>query len=603
MAETESQGGVKRRTWIAVGAGLVALGGIAFVVVGAIGLLQARTNLNQARSTLAALDGHPNQLLSSQGRATAAVELARAKAEARSASATISSNPALSVAGFIPGLHAQHVALLQMSAAVQIASDQGIGLIGAVDTLTRQSDGLSVSLSSLQALDDHVAKSAQTLSSLKRSSSGLLWPLSTAQDSINSRLARITNQLDRGTQILRYAEVFLGDQGQRQYVLAAENTSEMRDQGSPLSLAQVTASAGHLSVSSPSSYDNYPLGSPVSVPTPSGTVARFGQYLPTQLWQNVNMTANFPWSGSALVAMYRTATGVQDNGVIAVDPHALAGLLWLSGPVKVPGISGLVTAQNVQYLLLHQLYADYPFGNAQVARKDDIAAVATATIDQISHEHIDLALLAHVLAGEVAGRHLLLYDAVPSNEALVSNYGASGAIDSVDPSHSFHVALENSTATKLDFYTRTAIHQQLFVGASGEASVLTTVTVTNTAPAGQPPSYQFGPDHTHSFVPGQYVGIVYLWSPRGSRVSGATSESGLELSSANVNLLPGQSASVHFVTIMPTAVRNGHLSLRWIPQPTVQPQNLSVDVQPQSGSSVAGGTRTEALTKVTTLSW
>ena len=75
--------------------------------------------------------------------------------------------------------------------------------------------------------------------------------------------------------------------------------------------------------------------------------------------------------------------------------------------------------------------------------------------------------------------------------------------------------VENSTATKLDYYVRPSLNVQVDLTSNGDALVNTTVTVTNTTPSGLGPNYQTGPDGVNSFFPGQYVGRVVLWAPAG----------------------------------------------------------------------------------------
>jgi len=287
--------------------------------------------------------------------------------------------------------------------------------------------------------------------------------------------------------------------------------------------------------------------------------------------------------------------------VVALDVHALAALLSLSGPVAVPGISTPVTAENVETLLLNTLYQQY--SPDEGARKDELSQVAASTFDQLKGEHVSPSALAHVLAQEVSGRHLILYDAQPSQEGILRAYGASGAVDDVDPRRSFHLAVESATAAKLDYFIHSSVSQKISVTASGDADVATTVTVANDAPAGQGPSYQLGPDGINTHVPGEYAGLVCLWSPRGSQAAGGVAESGLMLAERSVNVLPGQSATISFVTIIPKATRDGTLSLRWIPQSSFNPITLAIGVRGPKGVVTSGYSASKPLVRPVDPSW
>ncbi len=484
---------------------------------------------------------------------------------------------------------------------VKAASTVGVRLIDAVDQVDGSSTGTNVSLASVAMLNQTVQRSAATLATLQGTTFGIWGPTADARTQFNEKIAHVTDELDRGHQVLSFLGTFLGSTGPKTYLLAAENEAEMRDQGSVLSLGQIHAVDGKLSVDSPVSVGQYPLSSPADFPIPPGMAKVFGGDLPTQIWQSANLTADFPWTGGDLVAMYRQATGVSDDGVVALDVHALAALLSLSGPVTVPGIATPVTAENVQPLLLNTLYQQY--SPDEGARKDELSQVAASTFDQLSQEHVSPSALAHALAQEISGRHLILYDAQPSQEATLRAYGASGAVDNVDPRRSFHLAVESATAAKLDYFIHSSVSQQISVTASGDADVATTVTVANSAPAGQSASYQLGPDGINTHVPGEYAGLVCLWSPRGSQAAGGVPESGLVLVQRSVDVLPGQKATISFVTVIPKATVHSVLHLRWIPQSSFNPLTLSIGVRGPKGVVTSSYAAPSQLIKPESPAW
>jgi hypothetical protein len=246
--------------------------------------------------------------------------------------------------------------------------------------------------------------------------------------------------------------------------------------------------------------------------------------------------------------------------------------------VTVPNIPGPISAANVGEVLLHEQYQQYPAASLSGERHDNISAVAKAVVSEMKSENVDLAALANALAADVAGRHLMVWDESPQFESTLTGLGLSGSIDAAMADRTFHVAVENSTATKLDYYVRTTTATKVQVTPDGDANVTTSVTVTNTTPAGLGATFQTGPDHVNSFTPGQYVTRVLLWAPQDSVATGSVSESGLELSQNQVSVLPQQSQTVVFTTVIPHAVANGQLRLRFVPQPRLVPGLLTVHV-------------------------
>ena len=135
----------------------------------------------------------------------------------------------------------------------------------------------------------------------------------------------------------------------------------------------------------------------------------------------------------------------------------------------------------------------------------------------------------------------------------------------------------------MDFYIHTSVTYNVRVTAEGQAFVSTTLVVRNTAPKKAHPSYALGPDHTNSFIPGQYVSRTYLWSPKGSTVAGGIDESGLVVNPTTFTVNAGETATLQFQTTIPHAIHNGSLSLDFIPQGLIWPQRTTLLV---TGSDV-----------------
>lgn len=567
-------------------------------------LERARASLEAAKSQVASLQSSSHQLLTTTGRARAADQLAVAASEVASARSQVTGSLALRVAGSLPVLSTQRAGLLQLIDDVSDTVAIGRQLLFQADELIDSSTGTSIDLPALARLRASVGSADARLRTYDRPAGSLWGSLGSARRQFDQVDAKVVGDFDRADQILGYADVFLGGQGPRTYLLATENNAEMRDQGAILSVAELSAAGGHLTSSDPASVQDLPVSSSVDYPLPPGMEQIFGSFEPTRLWQSANASADFPWSGGDLQALYAATTGRRVDGVVAMDVVTLASLLKLSGPVRVPGITEPITAADVAPVLLHDLYQGYPPSKSgQDARHDELSVVARAVVTDLGHRHIDLAALAEALSADVAGRHLMVWDSVPAYESTLRAFGADGGIDDTNPGGTFHVAVENATATKLDYYVTAAVAQQIDVTRLGDVVVQTTVTVANHAPRGQPPSLQLGPDGISSFTPGQYVGHVFLWSPRGAVVPGSVTESGLTLSQANISVLPGQRTSVLFHTELPHALHHGVLTLTWIPQPRLRPETVAADLQAQGWRILSSPAAGAVLTRTRTLTW
>ena len=601
-----------RRHWRAI---WIATFIVALVIIAA-GLLVAaalslrtyehvKNPLHNAQNTLTELAHNPASLNTPAGRLGDEFMLAKAEEEISAAQKEIQGSEGLKILGLIPGLHSQRIGLVQLVADLRSTTFVAAKLLRSVNALAAQSHGTDISISGLRDFGATLTSARAQLAQEDRSTGGLWGPIGSDRAKFDREDSRAIHLLRQGQALTTYATSFLGANGPRTYLVLAENNAEMRDQGDALSYSLMSTKDGAISVANGGTVQTLELTSPApGVVVPAGTESAFKELDPTELFQSANATADFPFTGRDAQGMFAAATGAHVDGVLGMDVVALQAILGLTGPVTAPGIPEPVSAQNASYVLLHQIYAGLSPSASETPRHEELAAVQTAAFQKLKTGRVDLVALARVLATEVAGRHLMLWDEDPRFEQIIRSVGASGAVDTVDPTRTFHVAVENATATKLDYFVDVAISDDVYISTDGTAAIDTAVTVTNHAPAGQPPSLQLGPDGINSHIPGEYVGRVLVWGPRGSSQQDSVPESGLLLNhEQDLTVLAGHSVTAYFATTIPHAVRNGRLELVFVPQPRLAPETLRVHLFTVQFRSPPIGHFAGTLSKTTLLTW
>ena len=88
---------------------------------------------------------------------------------------------------------------------------------------------------------------------------------------------------------------------------------------------------------------------------PQDYLSRYGRFTPAQIWQNLNMTPDFPTVGKLIANLYPQSGGEPIDGVIAVDPLGLRTLLEFTGPGQV-----LIQSRNARGLI-EWLTRELPF--------------------------------------------------------------------------------------------------------------------------------------------------------------------------------------------------------------------------------------------------
>jgi hypothetical protein len=558
--------------------------GVVLVVSAILGLfafLDAKADLSKAQNIAKNLVDHRTLLLTADGRAAAAADLEQMHYYANEANSEVGGSLALTVLKAVPVLGYQVSALTGSVSDVDVLSAQGEALLSATINTIRLSHGTAINLPELKILDAQVHTSAVRLAGLESSTTGLWGPVQTERQKLNSVLTQVVGLLRRGNVALNFAQPFLGADGPRTYLVVGQNNSEMRDQGAVLSWALLHANDGKFTMTDAASVGTITLHSPaVSIASPT-TESVFGKFDPTQIWQSVNANGNFPTSAQWMIAMFHQARGITVNGVIGVDVQTLANILKVVGPVRVPTIHQTVSASNVAPLLLYKLYLQYPAGE-QVTRHDDITAVAQAAVHEMNKRKYDLGYFFDQLAKASQGRHLLFYDtSVPLEHAVVS-FGGSGDLLATG-TNDVHLAIEAGVAAKLDWFLHTTVTYDIRIASDGTAFYTVTVLMHNEAPAHAKPSYALGPDHTNSFIVGEYIGRLFLWLPPGAEGAGSVTEEGLSLQQAIQPVLAQNTGEVVFNAIEPNAVHHGVLSLTFVPQSLIHPSAVTVNFTSSSG--------------------
>ena len=519
----------------------------------------------------------PTSLRTPEGRVAAITSIDATIASVSNARRRAAGSIPISMAKVVPGARTQRSGLLALVDDVREAATAGRDLLARADAVAKAvevKDG-AVPVEGIRQLESPVRDTGRTRGGLARSPAGLWGPLADARRDFDDVARTSSSRLSNGADALRAAQGFMGAGGDRRYLIALQNNAEMRDQGMVLSYVVVRFSGSRLAFESSGSVGRLQLDRPTSTPIPPGTEEIFGFIKPTQIWQSVNGTADFPFSARAMVDMYQQATRQQLDGVIALDVPAIGAMLRVLGPIGVQGLPEPITTLNAARVLLKDQYDGEPPNADPTARRERLSEVTEAVIDRLTVGTTDAVALGLELGGAARGGHFRLWSRFDEEEQVFERTGLGGGPATSAADRTFHVAVQNRTATKLDYYVKPTVRQMVELTRQGTAIVRTTVVVDNQAPVGAAPSFQLGPD-PFTKKPGDYLAWLLLWGPRGSMQQGSVSESGLEVSQHVVEVAAGDRREITFETVIPQAVRDGRLELRLVPQARMEPVPLEV---------------------------
>jgi hypothetical protein len=499
-------------------------------------------------------------------------------------------------AELVPGVSEQLNALRSVAGAGSDVCSAGLSVN---ETLTSESLPHGKALiamlrrleSSLSSAGSSLAKAEAQVSSAR--SSLLLPPISSRLDEAVTKVSQAAHDDQIAVAGATAAIQFLGGDGTRSYFLAVQTEAESRASGGAIgSYGIVTADDGTLRLTRFGSTP--PLESRGDVATrkliaPADYVARYNQWEPSKFWANVPMSPDFPTVAEVIEGLYPQEGGSRVNGVISVDPFALADLLRATGPIVVKPWPQPITADNAAAVLLHDEYDQL----AGTARTNFLGDVTKTVWKRFTDGDLpDLGTLIRDISPAFAHKDLLLQSTSPTTEDLIRQIGAAGAFSLPANSDFLAVTSQNTVANKIDWYLRRSIDYQVsYVPKTGAISAVVTVRLHNLAPTtGQPP-YVIGSYGRATKAPGEngaWVTIYTPWIFTSSTVDGKpfalnqTRELGVWADAGNITIAPGGTTTISMQ--LEGQLRPGSpYRLTMSRQPMVTPDAVQVDVQLPTG--------------------
>lgn len=291
-------------------------------------------------------------------------------------------------------------------------------------------------------------------------------------------------RLASATAVLDALPSAVGESGPRRYVVTVLNPAELRfSGGAALSLAQVEFTGGRMEITRQGSTfeltnENETITWPALpgdawvVPGPDGRVSS----------RLVNATFSPDWrtAGEQLLRAYEAQFGEQLDGVLALDPRAMAGVLAATGPAEVEGY-GTLTAGNLVDRLLVDAYGDYSVDERRALND----AAFGVLLDRLTSGRGLLGTVS-ALTAAAEGRHVLAFFRDPLVAAEVAKTPLSGALPE-GADDFLGVYTQNTNASKVDVFQERAIEQRVQLRRDGGADVVRTVTISNATPAYEGP--------------------------------------------------------------------------------------------------------------------
>jgi len=403
-------------------------------------------------------------------------------------------------AGVIPLLAPQAEALDRLTSdGARLASAAADAADAAAPDALRPTGGV-INVARLQAAQGPVDLAVDTLDSVAATlgilrSPWLLPPINDLVSRLQIRLRSASTQAREIQQVVQIAPAMLGADGVRHYFLAVLDPSELRGAGGlVVDYGVLTTDGGRLSLTHFGDITdlNVPeFASTRQLAGPADYLARYRSLNdPVTNIQDVTDSPDFPTVGQVITELYPQSGGEPIDGVVSVDPDALADVLQLTGPITVAGWPVPITAANAATILLHD---EYSITSPDGERFGFLATMIRTVVDDLTSQELPPATtIIDALRPAVTGKHLMIYSDHPDEEQALGSLGIGGALPPLADDF-LAVVGQNTSSSKIDWYLRRSIaYHASFDPGTGLVSSRVDVQLLNTAPAEGQPVYVLG---------------------------------------------------------------------------------------------------------------
>ncbi len=408
---------------------------------------------------------------------------------------------------FLVPVASQHAQAITTTAGsgVQISADAVRAATVAPYRDLRSTDG-RINLDLVRSMQQPVTATAATLHTARRNldqvdeqwlASALQTRLSSFRDDLDAAIP----EADRASRALDVAPDLLGGSGTRRYLVLFGNPSETRGLGGFIGAwAELDATDGKLTLTRHGKMGELNDATDWHTRTITGQtdyLKRYGYLQPARFLQNMSASPDFPTVSDVAEQLYPQAGGAKVDGVLYVDPYALAALLKLTGPVTADGVPVPLNSENAADYLLHGQYLSTPNPDE---RSDVLSNAAEATFTALTTRKLPtISAITDALSPLVHQRRLLMTSTETHANRFLASIGLTGAFPSASGGDLVSVRLSNGSANKADYYLQsTTAYGANYDPRTGHTTAIAQLAFTNKAPASGEPDYVLGNQDTRA---------------------------------------------------------------------------------------------------------
>ncbi|MEZ5207939.1 MAG: DUF4012 domain-containing protein [Acidimicrobiales bacterium] len=206
--------------------------------------------------------------------------------------------------------------------------------------------------------------------------SSLVVPAADAVTELRTKIADTIPTVGHAIRGTELAPGMLGADGRRRWIIGFTSPAEARGLGGFLGYYSVVEAVdGEVDIVASGRVPDLNRADGEADRTlvgPDDYLLRYGRLHPEDQLQDVTLSPDFPSVATVFESLYEQSTGTTADGMIVLDPYALAELLRITGPVTVDGVQ--LDESNAAEFLLRTQYAAYDDREVRGDVLDEVAA-------------------------------------------------------------------------------------------------------------------------------------------------------------------------------------------------------------------------------------
>lgn len=321
----------------------------------------------------------------------------------------------------------------------------------------------AIDVAALQTLLDAVESAAPAMQACADTIDALPdMHISQLQPTVQSAKEKVSSANDLFQQASTFAPILgtlLGANGDRTYLITAQNTAEIRAAGGlPGSIGTLQISNGEISLGDFSSvHDVMDRALPSSVQITDTEYQLFGSNM--DVTYDTGFDPDFTRVASIWAVAYNEKNGTDVDGVVSITPSVVQDVLSVAGSITLSDDTTL-DGTNATKVLEHDLYWKYLSGTYQSGAGDLVDALF-AEAAQLSFDKLLSSLnsstfmdLVGILAESADDREVMVWLVDEGEQAQIAGLDCSGAIasSSTEPQLGVFFSMDIMAASKLGWF-------------------------------------------------------------------------------------------------------------------------------------------------------